>query len=196
MPLTTQKMFLTFLEVPFFFYTLRAIWLARNNFILKNIPLNATKTTNTTIEKAVEFWSNSSLSNGPSPTISILPCQTPMANNSHLTWHPPNPFWYKLNCDGSVANSLMGTWGCLHDTYGNWIFGFSSFFGKGNSLQAELGEILQGLHLISQLPHIRNVVIEIVSSQSIDLLMHSNPVFHSMGITIENCRLLLSNLES
>lgn len=69
-----------------------------------------------------------------------LPTNHPHCSNSknHPSLEAPPPSWIKSNSDGSMFKSLLGAGGCLRDTNGNWISGFSKYVGIWSILQAEL----------------------------------------------------------
>lgn len=141
--------------------------MTRNNFFFKNDPINSAQTAKLTLGKAPEFLSNLNLNENPSRE-NPFSNQPPPINTNPLVWKPPDTFWFKLNCDGSMLNSLMGACGCLRDASCNWLVGISKFIGIGDTLQAELWAILLGLKLASQPPHISKIVIETYSTQAVE----------------------------
>lgn len=97
-----------------FVFTLRSIWTARNNFILRNTPLNQNFTVNSSLALAAQFWSNSLAVLTPNPTRNQS-----LSDASLGAWEPLLTPWLKLNCDGSSLNYRMGFGGCLRNAFGN-----------------------------------------------------------------------------
>ncbi|KAF7815210.1 putative ribonuclease H-like domain-containing protein [Senna tora] len=84
---------------------------------------------------------------------------------------PPPPGWWKLNVDGTCQGSpkLIAGGGLIRDSHGNWIHGFTKFFGQGSSLLAELWAIYEGLTLAKSL-HYEKLIVESDSLTAINLL--------------------------
>lgn len=80
---------------------------------------------------------------------------------------------------------------------GEWVLGFSQYIGEGHALKAELWAIMLGLEILSQLPYLPHIIIENDSSLAIELLLNSPPDdHHPLETLINNCRFLLTKLES
>lgn len=102
-----------------FLYTIRTIWMSRNNFIFQNVPKSSSEIVNLALCKATEYWSNR---NCPIINLNLV-----TSNVSTISkWSPPPSIWIKLNTDGSMTNHDMGACGCLRDMTGTWIRGYSN----------------------------------------------------------------------
>lgn len=177
-----------------FLFTLRSLWLARNNFIFNNISAcNPSQITSLALGKAAEYWSNTYVPNQNLLIVNENSLTQPPVSPS-TAWQPP-PSWYKLNCDGSPVNSRTGIDGCLRDASGSWLKGFSQYTGEGDTLKAELWAIMLGLDIISQMPLQSQTIIETDSSTTIELILHILTNHHPLRTIIQNCRYLFSNLE-
>lgn len=104
--------------------------------------------------------------------------------------------WIKLNADGSMVNSILGTGSCLRDDHGNWIIGLAKHVGNDSVLQAELWAIFLGLNIALQINKNLNIEIETDSSQSVYLLSDYSNGFHPLDPFIVNCRYILSKLSN
>ncbi|KAK8975249.1 hypothetical protein V6N11_046719 [Hibiscus sabdariffa] len=63
------------------------------------------------------------------------------------TWSKPHVGWVKLNVDASVStiDRTTGVGGVFRDSQGKWLFGFTRFVGRCETLLAELWAIHDGL---------------------------------------------------
>lgn len=131
--INTKTTHISKLNIPWnviFIYTLHSIWLHRNKAVYQNEIRQPHEITRCALSKAAEFQFNEICS-------SSLP-SIPKQPSLDLFWFVPPPSWYKLNVDGSMINCLFGVSGCITDDTGNWICGYSKFYGSGNALQGEL----------------------------------------------------------
>lgn len=64
-----------------------------------------------------------------------------------IRWEVPRHPYIKLNMDGSSISNLgmAGTGGLIHNSSGDWIFGFSLNMEFAMNNMAELGAVRQGL---------------------------------------------------
>lgn len=169
----------------FFFQVLLSnIWLARNDFIFKNKPFHRNLIVKLSLAKSVEYTYLSSSATVPPPSISIS-----------LSWKkPPFPF-FKLNCDGSAKDKLLGAGGLIREHNGNWVKRFSTFLGSGHILKAELWSIQNGLQLAIDL-NISHIIIETNSKTVVNLINDSNlSSHHCMFSLINNCKCYLHKFE-
>ncbi|TXG47764.1 hypothetical protein EZV62_027058 [Acer yangbiense] len=72
-----------------------------------------------------------------------------------LRWLKPAPGRLKLNLDGSSLGNpgSAGGGGVLRDSSGNFIFGFSKFFGSCSNNEAELRAVVEGISICKHLGH-------------------------------------------
>ncbi|MQL72146.1 hypothetical protein Taro_004485 [Colocasia esculenta] len=84
-----------------------------------------------------------------------------------VKWLPPSTYC-SLNVDGvSKGNpGKCGGGGCIRDSRGNFICGFSFFYGTGNSIVAEARALHDGLKLALD----RNIRISVLFSDSATLI--------------------------
>ena len=70
-----------------------------------------------------------------------------------LRWLKPAPGRLKLNLDGSSLGNPgpVGGGGVLRDSSGNFIFGFSKFFGSCSNNEAELRAVVEGISICKHL---------------------------------------------
>ena len=73
-----------------------------------------------------------------------------------LRWLKPGLGRLKLNLDGSSLGNPgpAGGGGVLRDSSGNFIFGFSKFFGSCSNNEAELRAVVEGITICKQLGHV------------------------------------------
>lgn len=165
-----------------FLYTIRAIWLERNNWLFINEHKTPSLPSKIALANAVEFLSN-------------LDCIFRTDNHTNLSlWKTPQPSWLKLNTDGSLSSSVVGSCGCLRDEICSWLLGFSGYLGYGNALLSELWAIWHGLHLAIQRYPNSKILLETDSSEAIHLLTKNNTITHPLDCLIKNCKLLLTKL--
>lgn len=91
----------------------------------------------------------------------------------------------------------MGLGGCLRDSFGSWIRGFSQSLEGGDALTAELKAISTGLQFLirdNDQQHSK-LVIETDSTAAINLILHDHTNRHPLRNTLHLCRHLLSKLQ-
>lgn len=92
----------------FFLVLLRNIWIARNNQIFNNKPFQSSLIIRTSLAESIEYVYLSS----PKST-------APSSYTSYISWVNPTPPFFKLNCDGSAKDNLLGAGGIIRDHTGN-----------------------------------------------------------------------------
>ncbi|KAF7811257.1 reverse transcriptase [Senna tora] len=119
-----------------FTYTVRGIWLTRNENFFKGKALNPAVLVNQILQKAAEY---SHLSSHCRPA--------PATHTIQVSWTKPQPPFLKLNVDGSCAEKQLGSSGIIRDDKGNHVLSFSHFTGSGNIFIAELWALQIGIQL-------------------------------------------------
>lgn len=104
-----------------------------------------------------------------------------------ISWKKPFPPLFKLHCNGSAKDNLLGAGGIIRDHSGNQILGFFTFLGSGYIIKAELWSILHGLKLACDFDT-SHLIIEINSSLMVNLIIDTNvSSHHSLFSLINNC---------
>ncbi|GLT73840.1 hypothetical protein SLA2020_456720 [Shorea laevis] len=107
-----------------------------------------------------------------------------------------NPYNYvKLNTDGSSLGNpgLARAGGVFRDHVGNWILGYSRNVLFTTSLSVELWALRDGLILATN-RRFAKLIVEIDSRIAQLLINAPDNAFHSLGVLISDCRMLLSKL--
>ncbi|KAF7821907.1 reverse transcriptase [Senna tora] len=167
----------------FFIFGIWEIWLARNALIFENISFDPSVVGKRAIFKVVEFFHliGSNL-------------DSPLLKEFFISWSPPPEGWLKLNVDGTCQGSpkLIAGGGLIRDSLGNWIHGFTKFFGQGNSILAELCAIYEGLNLAKSL-HCEKLIVETDSLSAVNLISQNVcGNLHYLSTLIHNCKATLS----
>ncbi|KAK8507796.1 hypothetical protein V6N13_140540 [Hibiscus sabdariffa] len=94
-----------------------------------------------------------------------------MPQSVTVTWTPPSPNWIALNTDASTIQpaGLSFTMGAFRDSLGNWKLGFHQAIGIMSPLNAELHNILIGIH-IAQNHGFEKLIIQTDNFQAATLL--------------------------
>ncbi|KAF7837231.1 uncharacterized protein G2W53_005713 [Senna tora] len=158
-------------------FTIWHIWKARNNLFFKQKNLVPTLVAKRAIASAAEFHFLTDNKNRS------------MSQDTRLVrWKPPPEGWLKLNTDGSSSNDLFSVAGVIRDSVGNWIYGFSEFVGRGNSLKAEIWAICRGIIAARSLS-CSHLIIETDSTVAKSLILDINtPTTHHLFPIIVLCR--------
>ena len=110
-----------------------------------------------------------------------------------IYWNKPLEGWVKVNVDGSCKGTptRVGFGGVIRNHMGNWIHGFSGYFGKVDILCAELHGMKVGLSLAWDL-HYRRIILESDSKEAFQLItMDCTPPFHVYDMVIVDIQWLL-----
>ncbi|GLT32301.1 hypothetical protein SLA2020_069770 [Shorea laevis] len=110
---------------------------------------------------------------------------------------PPPPEGYiKLNTDGSALSNpgQTGAGGVFRDHMGNWLLGFMRNVGYSTVLTAELWAIRDGLKLAVERGFTR-IIVETDSRVAHILLNSNNYQFHSLAALLNDCRMLVFQLQ-
>ncbi|GKU92594.1 hypothetical protein SLEP1_g6302 [Rubroshorea leprosula] len=114
-----------------------------------------------------------------------------------IGWTPPHPpsGVIKLNTDGSAITNpgAAGAGGVFRDELGNWLLSFYCSIGFTTSLSAELWALRNGLRLAVDRGY-SNLIVEIDSRITKILLDSANSNFHSLGVLIDDCRAMMSQI--
>lgn len=179
----TQDNTHTKLDIPWstiFLFTIYAIWLNKNNLLFQNESKPPSHIAKIALGMTAEYYSN---------------LETSITLNSPSLSNPtPDPTWFKLNTDSSIANFLMGAGGCLRDEASLWLAGFSKFVRIGNTIHVGLWGIFLGLSIATETFLNTKQDIETDSIQANDLLQNNTSDVHPPHSLIGNCKLLLCKL--
>ncbi|KAF7828542.1 reverse transcriptase [Senna tora] len=177
---------LSLLNVPSgtsFIYCLWHLWRARNDLIFNNQSFNILSVLKKGLAASAEFHH-----------LAAQAPNTSQVNSIFVRWHPPDPNWWKLNCDGACSGNPgpFAIGGLIRDEYGNWVKGFSSFIGYGIAFTAEVWAIIVGLKLAMNL-NCHYLCVESDSLLAVNLLNDSNvSTSHHLYNLINWCRSILS----
>ncbi|KAF7833415.1 reverse transcriptase [Senna tora] len=153
-----------------FTYTVRGIWLARNEKFFKGKAFNPAVLVNQILQKAVEFSHLSSHCRPPPTTHTI-----------QVSWTKPHPHY--------------NPGGIIRDDKGNHVISFSHFTGSGNIFIAELWALQIGIQLVVK-QRVNYLEIESDSISVVQLTKDQNlPNISPFFSVVNNCRYLLSSLQ-
>lgn len=112
-----------------------------------------------------------------------------------VIWRTPQPYWHKLNSDGSALGcpGLAGGGGLFRDHHGRWVKGFYRAIGWANSLHAELWAVRDGLSLCIQL-QLTDVEIELDANVAVNLLKSTKASFADYAPLADDCRNLMHQI--
>lgn len=164
-----------------FAVTISKIWMWRCSIVFQNmesIPRNPVSD----ILLSCNYW------------LSATPLARPQTQQHFRRlahWVKPPDSVVKVNVDGSCTQShSISTGGLLRDAEGNWILGFTSNMGHGDSLLAELWAIWHGAYVASQ-QHFRKVIIETDSLESVSLIQKYGISAHPYAMLIMDIKAMM-----
>lgn len=112
---------------------------------------------------------------------------------SATLWRTPPLGWFKLNCDGSCINNIVGGGGVLRDHEGAWILGFATNFGEMPIYLAELWAAYLGIKMAVE-RNISFLHIELDSTVVCSAIIDCKEI-HSMAHNLVlKCRSLIGQL--
>lgn len=171
-----------------FVYFIWSIWNARNKKIFEFAPIFPSAISKVALTHATEFFCIGQQHNSSS----VIPSRV------LIRWHPPEVGWLKLNIDGAchVLNHHIAAGGLIRDHLGNWIKGFQSFMGLGDSFLAELWGAFLGLKLANSI-NASHIWIETDCHNLFKLLTDEKSVdLHHFAPIINLCRCYLNHFSS
>ncbi|TXG56158.1 hypothetical protein EZV62_017471 [Acer yangbiense] len=114
-----------------------------------------------------------------------------------LRWLKPSLGRLKLNLDGSSFGNPgpAGGGGVLRDSSGNFIFGFSKFFGSCSDNEAELRAVVEGITICKHLGH-DGIDIECDFDIVVSWISPGYVIFGIYGIVGTNLQIYLKDLIS
>lgn len=111
-----------------------------------------------------------------------------------VSWHPPIGNSIKVNVDGSSFGNpgRAGFGGCIRNSCGEWISGFSGTCGCTSNINAELLAICHGLNKAWWQAGYSAIIIESDSKSALEMISEGVTQFHPHAPLVTHIRSLIS----